>query len=47
MIFTCPECEVDVEIEDMPDRACDDMEWECPHCGYTTIIGWTAEVEER
>ncbi len=47
MIFECPECAVETDIENMPDRACDDMEWECPHCGYTTIVGWIAEVEGR
>lgn len=47
--FECPCCEEEseVEMEDLPDRACDDMEYECPHCGSQMIIGWRAEIEVR
>ncbi len=47
MIFECPECAVETDIDNLPDRARNDMEWECPNCGYATIVRWAAEVEER
>lgn len=47
--FTCPVCDTDddVEIERLPKRACDDMEWECAFCGRKLKIGWIAEIEVR
>ena len=49
LLFECPECgEVwDITGDDLPERACDDQEWECLQCGYQTKIGWYATVEER
>lgn len=47
--FTCPSCLEDNEVdsEDMPNRSCDDMEYECPHCTQEMTIGWIAEIEVR
>lgn len=49
MQFECPACleENEIEIEDLPDRACDDMDFECAHCTTIVQIGWVAEVEVR
>jgi predicted Zn finger-like uncharacterized protein len=49
MIIECPNCEqdVNVESEDLPERACDDMEIDCGKCGHTFSIGWYAELEIR
>lgn len=47
--FECPACEGEclIENEDLPDRACDDVEFECPHCNTEMRVGWYAEVEVR
>ena len=45
--FECPKCHKVDEVEDLPDTASDDIEWECESCGYETRIGWYATVEER
>lgn len=47
--FTCPACDEDNELEDeqLPKRACDDMRYECEHCGQEMTIGWVAEIEVR
>lgn len=31
----------------MPDRACDNIDYECVFCGHEFKIGWVAEVEVR
>lgn len=47
--FMCPNCgeTCDVEMEDIPERACDDTEYECENCGQEMRIGWYAEIEVR
>ncbi|VAW38880.1 hypothetical protein MNBD_GAMMA01-1294 [hydrothermal vent metagenome] len=47
--FECPHCHKEFEIEgdNLPDFACDDVIWECPECDKETKIGWYAVIEER
>lgn len=47
--FECPYCgkENEVEAELLPDRACDDMDFECQHCENEMKIGWIPEIEVR
>lgn len=47
--FECPACEENIEIEGeiLPELACDDTSFDCPHCDQEMIIGWTAVVEVR
>ena len=47
--FECPNCgdTCEVETQDLPDNACDEMNYECPHCDQLMKIGWHAEVEVR
>ena len=49
MIIECPICDMETEIEsdDLPGSACDDIDWECPHCKSKMLIGWYAEIEVR
>ncbi len=49
MYITCPQCDTDSDVngEDLPERACDDEDYECPHCGLEMTIGWVAEAEVR
>ncbi len=48
-IFTCPACTMvnEVEPEDLPPRAYDDMYCVCQHCAQEMTIGWVAEIEVR
>ena len=41
---TCPHCHEDVELEsdDLPDNACDEIKGSCPSCDSPVIIGWYA-----
>lgn len=46
----CPHCRieiVDIDSEELPERACDDAEMECPHCNHTFKFGWVAQLETR
>ena len=47
--FSCPMCDTDneVDLEDMPSRACDDKQHFCQHCDTEMNIGWVAEIEVR
>ncbi len=47
--FECPKCGKTSEItgDDLPNHACDDVDWECPKCEEVTKIGWYATVESR
>lgn len=49
LTFEFPSCltECVVEGEDLPDRVCDDADYECPHCDQEMKIGWYATVEIR
>lgn len=49
MEVECPKCEeiCEVDGEDLPDCACDDEEFTCPHCEHEFTIGWYAMVEVR
>lgn len=49
MEIECPFCKKESEVdgEDLPDNACDDAEYECPHCDYLMNIGWYATAEVR
>lgn len=49
MEINCPKCDhLNKDIgESLPDRACDDAEFECEECGHEFLIGWTAEAELR
>ena len=49
MFVECLQCEQEseVESENLPDRACDDADYTCLHCGHVFLIGWYAEVELR
>ena len=49
MNIECPECDhdIDLESEDMPDRACDETEIECPLCQHEFKVGWYATAEYR
>ena len=49
MNVECPSCgyDNDVEGEDLPNRACDDSEFECSECENVFNIGWYATVEVR
>lgn len=45
----CPYCkhEQTVEGEDLPDCACDDVDYDCDICGKTFQVGWFATAEVR
>jgi len=47
--INCPKCEkeINVESEDLPERACDDGDIDCPHCEHSFKFGWIAELETR
>ena len=47
--FECPYCgeENEIELEDLPDRACDEMGFECKHCENDMKIGWAPVIEIR
>lgn len=49
MEIECEICEETTEVngEDLPDAACDDEEWTCPHCNSILAIGWFATAEVR
>jgi len=49
MEIECPVCHEETELDhdDIPERACDDKEWECHKCGATMKIGWYATAEVR
>ena len=40
----CPHChkEVEIEGEDLPERACDTNNGTCPSCDKPVVIGWYA-----
>jgi len=42
----CPHCKEEVEIdgEDLPDRACDTEGYDCPACDRPVKLGWYATV---
>ena len=43
----CPECGKDhsFDSEDLPDRACDTVEFECDYCHIKLRLGWYAMAE--
>ena len=45
----CPTCNktINIEGEDLADRACDDADIECENCDTVITVGWYAEVEVR
>jgi len=49
MEIECPECEKTQELDwdDLPERACDDEDYECRYCEYQFKIGWYATAELR
>ncbi|WP_299948890.1 hypothetical protein [uncultured Microbulbifer sp.] len=49
MFFECEDClkQADIEIEDLPDHACDDVDLRCENCGVVFIVGWEAVIEIR
>ena len=49
MEIDCPNCGYTHEDigDSLPDRACDDAEYQCENCWHTFTIGWTAEAEVR
>ena len=49
MQVDCPYCEneINLECEDLPNNACDDLEIEYPHCDEHLKVGWYAEAEVR
>ena len=49
MEIECPKCDELQELDygDLPDNACDSVEYECNHCEHEFVIGWFAEVEIR
>jgi len=49
MEIECPECKKTNEVEgdDLPANACDDIEFECSYCQHNFMIGWFADVELR
>lgn len=51
MYIECPKCTLNIDTEltdfDMPDRACDDAELQCPECNHVFVVGWYAELEVR
>lgn len=48
-IFECLSCDekLDIDTEDMPDNACDVVDFECPHCHQEMTLGWVSLVEVR
>lgn len=44
--FECPLCleTAEAEGEDLPDNACDSVDYECNHCGGEMNIGWRAKI---
>ena len=49
MTIDCPKCghKIDLDNEDLPDRACDDEEIECSKCDHLFLVGWYATAELR
>ena len=49
MYIECPECKKNnyLEYDDLPDRACEDEDYECKFCQFEFKIGWRAEAELR
>ena len=49
MEIDCPACHrpADLDGEDLPSRACDSKDFECPECGHEFKIGWHAVPEVR
>lgn len=48
MYIECPKCGFDNDVsEDLPERACDDADFECFKCEHEFKIGWVAEAELR
>ena len=49
MNIECPECKKYNEIDgdSLPDRVCDDTDYECIYCEHIFSIGWYAEIELR
>lgn len=47
--FMAPGCEEEreIEYEDLPDHACDEVIYYCEECGTEMKLGWHAEVEVR
>lgn len=47
MEIDCPNCNETLEVdgEDLQDRACDSTNCKCSKCGHEFLIGWYAEVE--
>lgn len=47
--YTCPSCDTDndIELEQLPNRVCDEIKYECAHCGQQVMLGWVAEIEVR
>lgn len=50
MNIECPDCGFDIKLntEDLPERACDEVEIECGTCRCLIIVGWypVAEIKE-
>ncbi len=48
-VLDCPKCgkEMPINAEALPDRACDEEDFQCPHCGQEMEIGWYATAEIR
>ena len=48
MHIECPKCCHIQDVSDcLPDRVCDDIEYECIDCEHKFMIGWRAEAELR
>jgi len=49
MNIDCPYCDKNMELdgEDLPERACDDEDFMCRHCENVFQIGWYATAEVR
>jgi predicted Zn finger-like uncharacterized protein len=49
MNIECPECKhiFELDHDDLPERACDSSEVECPVCEYHFDVGWYATAELR
>jgi len=49
LTFDCPNCYTvqGIDLESLPKRAIDDLDYECKDCGHKFLIGWYAEVEVR
>ncbi len=47
--FECPYCgeEIGIDSESLPKNSCDDMDFECPNCEESMVVGWVAEIEIR